>query len=152
MKSKSEKAIASFQGDYNCAQSVLSVFSDSLQIGEEQCLKIASPFGAGIAYMQESCGAVSGALMAIGLKYGQGANGSSLDKETAYDISQHFINEFKKSFGSVKCKDLLDQLNLSTPEGLSKIKEQNLFRLRCDRHVQEAVHIVENIFEKLKIE
>lgn len=152
MKSKSEKAIEAFRGDYNCAQSVLSVFAEELGIGDDQCKKIASPFGAGIAFMQESCGAVTGALMAIGLKYGQGANGKLFDKETAYDLSRYFIDEFKKSHSTIKCKDLLDQHELSTAEGIEKIKELNLFRLRCDRQVEDAVRIVERIFEKIPFE
>lgn len=60
-------------------------------------MKLASPFGSGIAYLQETCGAVTGALMAIGLKYGKGENGTTEDKERAYDISRHFLTEFKQA-------------------------------------------------------
>jgi len=48
-------------------------------MSKDACLKLASPFGSGIAYMQETCGAVSGALMAIGLKYGRGKVEKTVD-------------------------------------------------------------------------
>ena len=72
MDEKKKEGTATFYSGYNCAQSVLSVFAEDLGISKDACLKLASPFGSGIAYMQETCGAVSGgALMAIGLKYGR---------------------------------------------------------------------------------
>ena len=101
---KKKEGTATFYNGYNCAQSVLSVFAEDLGMSKDACLKLASPFGSGIAYMQETCGAVSGALMAIGLKYGRGKDGTIEDKELAYDMSRHFIEEFKETTcGTVCC-------------------------------------------------
>ena len=76
---KKKEGTATFYNGYNCAQSVLSVFAEDLGMSKDACLKLASPFGSGIAYMQETCGAVSGALMAIGLKYGRGKVEKTVD-------------------------------------------------------------------------
>ncbi len=146
MDEKKKEGTATFYNGYNCAQSVLSVFAEDLGISKDTCLKLASPFGSGIAYMQETCGAVSGALMAIGLKYGRGKDGTIEDKELAYDMSRHFIEEFKKTTcGTVCCRELMDGLDMKTPEGMEKIKELDLFRLRCSKHVQDSIEITNKI-------
>jgi len=148
MNKKKQESIETFSCGYNCAQSVLSVFAKELNMSRDTCLKLASPFGAGITYMQETCGAVSGALMAIGLKYGRGENGTNEDKERAYDISRIFLTEFKEANGTIKCEDLLDGINMSTPEGMAKILELDLFRLKCGKYVQDAVGITHKILAK----
>jgi C_GCAxxG_C_C family probable redox protein len=145
MENKAVQAIEIFKGDYNCAQSVLAVFAEELGLSKDEAFKIANPFGAGIAFMQECCGAVSGALMAIGLKYGKGENGSHEDKEIAYDMARHFIAEFKKLHHTVCCNKLLDNLDMCTAEGMEEIMERDFFRLRCANFVQDAVKITEKI-------
>jgi C_GCAxxG_C_C family probable redox protein len=145
METKAAQAVETFKGDYNCAQSVLSVFAEELGLSKDEALKLANPFGAGIAFMQETCGAVSGALMAIGLKFGKGENGCHEDKEIAYDMARHFIAEFKKQHHTVCCSELLDNLDMSTAEGMAKLNEMDYFRTRCANYVQDAVKITENI-------
>lgn len=146
MDEKKKEGTATFYNGYNCAQSVLSVFAEELGMSKDACLKLASPFGSGIAYMQETCGAVSGALMAIGLKYGRGKDGTREDKELAYDMSRHFIEEFKKTTcGVICCRELMDGLDMKTPEGMEKIMERDLFRRRCSKHVQNSIEITNDI-------
>ena len=97
--------------------------------------------------MQECCGAVNGALMAIGLKYGKGENGNDEDKKIAYDKSKHFISEFKKKHNSVCCRELLDNLDMNSEEGMLKILELDLFRLRCANYIKDAVRITEKVLK-----
>lgn len=151
METKAQQALETFRGNFNCAQSVLSAFAEELGLNKDTALKLATPFGAGMAYRQETCGAVTGALMAIGLKYGKGINGTTENKEQTYDMSRMFIEEFKKLHSSICCRELMDNHNMSTPEGMAKIQEQNLFRLRCDNYVQDSVKIVGKIFDKIQI-
>jgi C_GCAxxG_C_C family probable redox protein len=147
MKTKAEQAVEVFKNNYNCAQSVLSVFAEESGITKDTALKIANPFGAGIAYMQQCCGAVSGALMAIGLKYGKGENGSDEDKKNAYDKSKTFISEFKKVHKTVCCRELLDNIDMNSEEGMAKILELDLFRLHCANYIMDAVKITEKILK-----
>lgn len=149
MKIKSQQAADKFTGEYNCAQSVLSVFAEELGLSPEMALKLASPFGSGIAYMQETCGAVTGALMAIGLKYGQGEDGSQNDKQMAYDLARSFITEFRKKHQHVNCRQLLDNLDMSIPEEMDEIRKRDLFNKRCTNQVKDAVEITQKIFEKI---
>ena len=71
---KSEKAVEYFRNKFNCSQSVLTVFSNEYGLSENDCLKMACAFGGGMGRQQQTCGAVTGALMALGLKYGKGIN------------------------------------------------------------------------------
>ena len=64
-------AINYFRNGFNCAQSVLASYKDKININEDDLLKISCAFGAGMGRMQETCGAVSGAYMVLGLKYGK---------------------------------------------------------------------------------
>jgi C_GCAxxG_C_C family probable redox protein len=148
MNEKQEKAIDVFRNGYNCAQSVLSALSPELGLSRDTAMKLSSPFGSGIAYMQETCGAVTGALMAIGLKYGKGENGTAEDKERAYDFSRHFLTEFRKIHGSVCCRTLMQNLDMSTPEGMEEIRRRDLFRLKCANHIRTAIDITQKIVGK----
>lgn len=147
MELKQERALQTFNNRYNCAQSVLSVFAADLGLSTDTALKLANNFGAGIVYMQQTCGAVTGALMAIGLKYGKGENGTDDDKEMANDMAQYFMTEFKKQHGSINCLSLLNNTDLSTPEGIQFARENNLFHTHCDRFVKGAVGIAEKIIK-----
>ncbi len=149
MENKVTQATNTFSNGFNCAQSVLSVFAEEHGLSKDVSMKLATPFGAGMVYMQETCGAVTGGLMAIGLKYGRGENGLVEDKEKTYDISRYFLSEFKKRHKTICCRELLDRIDMSTQEGMNKIKEMDFFRLRCAIYVIDTIEIVEKIFNKI---
>jgi C_GCAxxG_C_C family probable redox protein len=148
MSVRQQQAVDLFRNDYNCAQSVFSVFTEELGITKDLALKLASPFGAGIAFRQETCGAVSGALMAIGLKYGKGETGSNDDKAFTYDLAHHFMTEFRKNHQTVCCRELLNEIDMSTPEGMAQLLELDYFRIRCARYVMDAVQIADTIISR----
>jgi C_GCAxxG_C_C family probable redox protein len=140
---KSEQAGQIFQNSYNCSQSVLSVFSKELGLSNDLALKLASPFGAGICRTQQTCGAVTGALMAIGLKHGKGEHGTDDDKAKAYALSNRFMDTFQEKFGTTTCLVLLDGLTFSEPDDVKIIEAKDMFNIRCRKYVEEAVKIVE---------
>lgn len=145
MSEKTTQAAETFHSGYNCSQSVLSVFAEDFGMTKDNCFRLASPFGSGIARRQETCGAVTGALMAIGLKYGKGENGAETDKANAYKLSQQLIDEFKDRNHSICCRYLLDGLNINNPEEMAEINRRELFRINCSKYVQDAVEITELI-------
>ena len=69
LESKVEKSANYFKNGFNCAQAVLAAFAEGFGLSEEMALKVATQFGGG-ARKGEMCGAVSGALMVLGLKFG----------------------------------------------------------------------------------
>ena len=145
MSEKSIQAAETFRNGYNCSQSVLSVFAEDFGLTKDCCFRLASPFGSGIARRQETCGVITGAMMAIGLKYGNGENGLESDKAYAYKLSQQLIKEFKELHQSICCFDLLEGLDINTPEGIVEIQKRELFRCNCSKYVKDAVEITESI-------
>jgi len=145
MSEKTRHATDRFRSGFNCSQSVLSVFAEDFGLSKDSCLRLASPFGSGIARMQETCGAVTGALMAIGLKYGKGENGTDDDKALAYKRSQYLMSEFKNRNRTICCRQLLDGYDMNSPEGMAKIMELDLYHNHCLKYIQDAVEITEAI-------
>ena len=133
------EAVQLFEGSYLCSQAVFAVFSEDLGLSKENAFKIGACFGSGMR-QGEVCGACTGALMALGLKYGD-------DKPKCDEVSDKFFEEFKKENGSFICRDLLE-CDISTPEGVKQALDNNLFREVCPKMVASAVEITEKIMNE----
>jgi C_GCAxxG_C_C family probable redox protein len=144
---KSNKAVEYFREKFNCSQSVLAVFGIDYGLSENDSLKVACAFGGGMGRQQKTCGAVTGALMAIGLKYGKGINDTEEKKQLTYSKTREFFEEFIKIHGSTNCRELLDGLNMSDPEDHKKIMDRNLFEVKCEKYVADAVIITEKLIK-----
>ncbi len=128
---------------FNCAQSVLSAFADRAGISAEHALRVAGPFGGGIARTGEVCGALSGALMVLGLLYGQDRAEA---KEQIYAIAREFSEQFRRRHGSILCRELLHH-DISTPEGLQAAREQNAFATVCPFVVEVTARAVDQYIQ-----
>ena len=135
-----EEAVQFFADGYMCSQAVFAAFSEELGLPKEQALKIGACFGSGMR-KGEVCGACTGALMALGLKYGE-------SKVKSDEACEKFLDEFEKENGSFICRDLLN-CDISTKEGREYALENNLFKEVCPLMVESAAKIAEEIiFEK----
>lgn len=143
--SKQKKASDYFQNGFNGSQSVFTVFGTDYGLSEDNCLKIACAFGGGMGRQQHICGAVTGALMALGLKYGKAMGDDESKKKETYRKTSDFFEEFKKLNGSSNCKELLNGLDMKDPEDYKKIMELGLFDNKCKKYVEDAVHIAEKV-------
>jgi C_GCAxxG_C_C family probable redox protein len=123
---------------------VLSSFGEELGLDRERALKVAGAFGGGMARMGETCGAVTGAFMAIGLKYGKAKAKDDAARDKTYDLVKEFVARFKDRHGSIVCRDLLG-CDLSNPEGLKTASKKGLFDTLCPQFVQDAAEILEEI-------
>jgi C_GCAxxG_C_C family probable redox protein len=142
---KSEKALEYFRNSYNCSQSVLTVFADEFRISEDDCLKISCAFGGGMGRQQYTCGAVTGALMVLGLKYGKALNDPEEKKQHTYAKTRELFVEFIKLNGSANCRELLEGLDMTDPGDHKKIIDRKLFDIKCEKCVADAVRIVERM-------
>lgn len=145
---KSEKAIALFDQGFNCSQSVLTVFSEEFNLSEDDCLKISCAFGGGMGRQQLTCGAVTGALMVLGLQFGRAKGDDVSRKITSYEKATEFFEAFKQQNVSTNCRDLLQGLNMNDPEELKKIESLGLFKTSCTKYVKDAVDIAEKMISK----
>jgi C_GCAxxG_C_C family probable redox protein len=143
MSAKFQQAVERFRNGFNCSQAVLSSYSEQFGLECGKAFKVATGFGGGMR-MGGTCGAVSGALMVLGLKYG---NTTAEDKEAkakTYTKVEEYTKRFKARNGSVTCRELLG-CDLSTPEGMKEAKDKGLFSSICPRIVQDAVEILEEM-------
>jgi C_GCAxxG_C_C family probable redox protein len=139
-----EQAVNRFNSGFNCSQSVFSAFSEDLGLETEKAFKIATAFGGGMGHTGETCGAVTGAFMAIGLKYGKTEASDNPAKEKTYSLVTEFSRRFKDIYGSVRCTELLGH-DLGTREGMESARKKDLFNTLCVDFVKNAVRILEQI-------
>jgi C_GCAxxG_C_C family probable redox protein len=142
---RSENALNYFRNKFNCSQAVFTVFGKDYGLSENDCLKVSCAFGGGMGRQQHTCGAVTGALMAIGIKYGKAMNDPEEKKKETYLKTREFFERFTELNGSVNCKDLLDGLDMNDPDDHKEIMERKLFDIRCEKYVADAVEIIETI-------
>src|SRR5512146_2591188 len=112
-----------FAQGLNCSQAVFSAFASQAGLSEKVALQIASPFGAGIARQGNVCGAVTGALMVLGIQRG---NVAPEGKEETYRMAQEFVRRFEASHGTSLCRELVGH-DISTAEGLQAARESKAF-------------------------
>jgi len=138
---KSENAIVNFKKGLNCSQCVLSAFSENLGLDKELALKIASGFGGGLC-QGDVCGAVTGAVMVLSLRYGNSTSEDSEAKEKIYRVIRAFSEEFKDMNGSILCNDLIG-LDLNKEENRMLARKNGLFKGKCPKFVEDAISILE---------
>ncbi len=145
--SKIEEAVERFRSDHNCSQSILTIYGKDLGLNEETAVQLAGPFGGGMARKGQVCGAVTGSLMVLGLKYGSGDPGDKGSKERLLNISRSFMDRFNEKNENLRCNDLLGH-DIGTPEGRAEAKKRNLFKERCPGFVGSAASILEDIMDE----
>ncbi len=144
---RKDKALKLFDREYNCAQSVFAAFAPESGIPVDESLRIATAFGGGMGKQQLVCGAVTGALMALGTIRGKGLHDPETKKQEVYLLTRAFCEAFIKKHGSLNCRDLLMGLNMRDPDENLKIKELGLTATHCTRYVADAVEIMEKLLE-----
>jgi C_GCAxxG_C_C family probable redox protein len=142
--SKAEKAKKQFEKGFSCAPSVLSTYSDQFGLGKELALKTACGFGGGIGRMGRTCGAVTGAVMVIGLKHGQASLADEESRQETHKLIKKFIDKFTALHGSIECKELLGH-DLSSARGLRAARESGVFENKCPGFVYDAASILEDV-------
>lgn len=146
MSAKSEEAVERFKKGFNCSQAILGTFSEQLGLDCDTACKVATGFGGGMR-MGSTCGAVTGAFMVLGLKYGNSAAKNKEGKANTYKKIEEFANRFKTRSNSVVCRELLG-CDISTPEGMKEAQDKKLFSSICPRMVRDAAEILEEMLEE----
>lgn len=139
---KVEKANELFLKGYSCSQAIFTAYAEEFEVGEKISLKISSSFGGGVGGRKELCGAVSGALMVIGLKYGRDKAEDTESKNINYFYVNEYIKRFKDYHKTIICKEILDEFAL---DGQNK---NQLPRHGCIVLISNAAKILEEILTK----
>lgn len=139
---KSEQTSLVFR-EYNCAQTIFSLFAPDLGLNTSAAMRIASGFGSGMN-CGETCGAVTGAYMVIGLKSGHDTSNPE-DKANSKEMILKFNKLFLAEHPSLKCKELLG-FDTSDPEQKEKAREAGVLDSHCPRYLKTAAKILEDHF------
>jgi C_GCAxxG_C_C family probable redox protein len=106
-------------------------------VGEECLPSAATCFGAGFGRRGEMCGALAGAVLAVGLRYGRRKGEGHEAKERSYERVAPLVDSFRGRFGTVLCRDLVG-LDLSRPEGREAYRREDIRERFCVNYVAAA--------------
>jgi len=141
---KEEKVIDSFKSGLNCAQSVLTAYSDEFRFDDKLALRISCGFGAGMGRLQETCGAVTGSFMVLGI-YNCNKHADNKDRnEKTYAMIQKFSDEFTAIHGTTECKSLIN-CDLKTEEGRQYAHDRQLYEIVCEKCILDSIRIIEEL-------
>lgn len=141
---KVEEAIECFSGNCNCCQSIIMTYGPQLGLEKDVGIRLGTGFAGGLARHGEVCGAVSGAIMVIGLASGMKDKNDMESRDKTYELVNEFINMFLEKNCFITCGKLLG-CDLGTPEGRAFAKDQGLFDTLCPNFVRDAAEILQNL-------
>ncbi|HML38282.1 MAG TPA: C-GCAxxG-C-C family protein [Bacillota bacterium] len=136
-----DRAEALQQEDYCCCQCVVGSLCEEFGVDRITALRFAGAFGSGIGRSGETCGAITGAMMLIGLKMGKRLPSDPGDAR-CYEVTLEFMRRFKELHdGKFKCRDLLG-VDITTDEGFDYILENDLFTSKCRGFIRDGAEII----------
>ena len=143
MKSRVNEVVEFFTNgkDYNCAQAVFSSYCGDYGLDRETALKLSCGLGAGMSRLGQTCGAVSGACLVIGLKHGRFLPEDMESNENTYALVQEFAKRFIERNKTLNCNEIL-QLDLRYAD---KQLVNERFHKICPCIVKDAAEILESI-------
>ena len=144
MNTKTQKAISNFRGGLNCAQAVVTAFADDMHFDNSLAVGLACGFGGGMGRLQKTCGAVTGAIMIMGIHICKMHTDNKERKEKTYALVQDFNRRFRAIHGTSDCIDLL-KCDLKTVEGQQYIKDNNLHEVVCEKCIADSIKIFGDI-------
>jgi C_GCAxxG_C_C family probable redox protein len=147
MESIEEKAIRTFRSGLNCAQAVITAYSEEMKFDNNLALSVSCGFGGGMGRLQETCGAVTGSFMVLGIFNCKKLTDNKDRKEATYSMIQKFSQEFKLINGTTDCFELL-KCDLKTEEGNRFAKENNLFGTVCEKCISDSVRTINKLIRQ----
>ena len=142
-----EKAIRTFRSGLNCAQAVITAYSEEMKFDNNLALSVSVGFGGGMGRLQETCGAATGSFMVLGIFNCKKLTDNKDRKEATYSMIQKFSQEFKQINGTTDCLELL-KCDLKTEEGNRFAKENNLFGTVCEKCISDSVRTINKLIRQ----
>ena len=146
MSASVERAKELFLQGYSCSQAVVGAFCDQVGMDFETAMRLAAPFGGGVGRMRQVCGAVSGAFILAGLKYGYTDPNGREEKAAHYKLIQDMAAAFTAEKGSIICKDLLQLQQTQKQTHIPDERTAQYYKERpCVYMVEQAAIIAEKV-------
>jgi C_GCAxxG_C_C family probable redox protein len=138
-----QHAVDRFMASMNCSQAVLETYAPMVGLSTENARRVGAAFAGGMG-MGEECGAITGAFMVIGLKYGKTIDSNPVADKKTFAAVARFVDEFKKRHQMTGCSELLGT-DMGTPEGVKEAAGKGLFTSACPAYVRSAAEILDDI-------
>ena len=138
-----DKAAGIFKEGFSCSMAVLGAYCEQFGLDKNLAYKVSSGFGGGM-HLDQTCGAVTGAFMVLGLKFGRTRADDVEAKMKVAKLTNEFAKKFKARHGSITCTALIGH-NISTPEGFEAAKKQDAFKHLCPKYVISAAEILDEM-------
>ena len=142
-----ESAVQMFEEGYSCSQAMLCAFAPRYGLDRDLALKIASPFGGGIAKQGLSCGAMTGAILVLGLHGGRTDPDDVETREKNDALVREFMARYSKDNGATMCNDLTG-VDISDAEARTAAQEAGVYAGICPNLVRYAAGLVLELIER----
>jgi C_GCAxxG_C_C family probable redox protein len=110
-------------------------------VDADQALRLAAGFGGGM-HIGGTCGAATGAVLALGLRYA--GDDSASDRHAVMGAVETFYARFGEQVGATDCPAILE-CDVRTSEGRALVRERGLRETRCLPAVRAAAQILEDM-------
>ncbi len=145
MTDHASRAEELFRAGYNCAQAVACAFGDVTGLDTAAAARMASSFGGGMGRLREVCGAVSGALLVLGVCKGYDDPADPAAKVRHYRLVQEFARRFRAENGSLICRELLKNVP-TIPGDTPELRTKEFYERRpCLRLIRKAAQITDEL-------
>lgn len=147
MSKRVERATELFSPDKcSCSQAIAVTFADAVGLEEPTAMGVARGFGGGIAAHGLTCGAVTGAIMVLGVHAARIAKDEKSAKTKAYELAHRFTDRFQARHQTLECKSLIG-LDLSTEAGRKLNADMKVTRRLCPDFVRSSAEILEELLQ-----
>ena len=137
-----EKAAAYHHKGFNCCQSVLAAYTDLTGLSEQASFDMGGGFGAG-AQTGELCGAITGAIMTLGLLTPVNPEDPVGSKRRTGALAKEFQKRFQEKFGDLRCHPLL-KADIHATDATPAAQDMGLTN-RCDVLIISAIEIIDEM-------
>ncbi len=142
---KPHSAVDYLMAGHSCSQSMIMAYCHQFDIPETTAARLATGFAGGLA-QGNTCGAVTGAIMVAGLKFGSGLAWDRYANDHCAQVTQEFCHRFKYRQKTIECREILvkNQIDPGDPEQIQNLRESGL----CSQIVSDAQEILDELLEE----
>lgn len=138
-----EHAKEQFLKSMNCSQAVFETYAPAMGLSTETARKIAAAFAGGMG-MGSVCGAVTGAFLVIGMKYGKTVDSDPQADSETFKRTTEFVKEFKERHKYLNCSALIG-VDMGKPKNVEEASRKGLFTTRCPVYVKTAADVLDKV-------
>jgi len=147
---KADKAKELLLKGYNCAQATFGAFAEDFGLDINVAMTLSAGLGGGIGRLRETCGAVTGATLAVSLAMGSFDLNNPDAKTRVYREIRKVVEIFEKETGTIVCADMLGVARRGDDENPQARTAEYYQKRPCADLVYLAAEAAEKIISELK--